>query len=323
MDILAIISRNLQKGSTRYRIVQYLDFLESNGINVEFVRRKSIDASVIKRSAQVDLVFNQKCLFRYSLAKKLIAASRRTLFDFDDAIYTRPGKPDSLLTRIRVQRRLHLWLRRSDIVTTPNHFLARYARRYSSSVEIIPMALDLETWKPLEKGFDNNITIGWTGAPVNIPLIESLDPVLTFLLKKFPYVKLAVFSGQKPKLNCPFEYHPFRPGHEPAFVQNLDIGLLPLVDEEYSRGKSPIKAIQYLACGIPVVGNVMGATAEILNEKNSIAVSTREQWLHALEKLINNRELAKAMGRAGRKHVEGNHDLKSVAKRLLAVLSGN
>lgn len=321
MNILAIISRDLQKGSTKYRIVQYLDFLRSKGINVEFVNRKSIDASVIKRSAQVDLVFNQKCLFRYSLAGKLIAASRRTLFDFDDAIYTRPGKPDSLVTRIRVRRRLHLWLRRSDVVTTSNHFLARYARQYSGSVEIIPMALDLEIWKPLEKSFDNNITIGWTGAPVNIPLIESLDPVLTFLLKKFPFLKLAVFSGQKPKLNCPFEYHPFRPGYEPAFVQNLDIGLLPLVDEEHSKGKSPIKAIQYLACGIPVVGNVTGATAEILNEENSIAVSTEEQWLHALEKLVNNRELAQFMGRAGRKHVEENHDLKSVAKRLLAVLT--
>lgn len=323
MNVLAIISRDLQKGSTKYRIVQYLDFLRSKGINVDFVNRKSIDAFVIKKSAQADIVFNQKCLFRYSLAKKLIAASRRTLFDFDDAIYTRPGKPDSLVTRIRVRRRLHLWLRRSDVVTTSNHFLARYARQYSDSVEIIPMALNLEIWKPLEKSFDNNITIGWTGAPVNIPLIESLDPVLTFLLKKFPFLKLAVFSGQKPKLNCPFEYHPFRPGHEPAFVQNLDIGLLPLVDEEHSKGKSSIKAIQYLACGIPVVGNVTGATAEILNEGNSIAVSTEEQWLHALEKLVTNRGLAKFMGRAGRKHIEGNHDLKSVAKRLLAVLSGN
>lgn len=323
MNILAIISRDLQKGSTKYRIVQYLDFLRSKGINVEFVNRKSIDVSVTKRSAQVDIVFNQKCLFRYSLAKRLITSSRRTLFDFDDAIYTRPGKPDSLITRIRVKRRLHLWLRHSDVVTTSNCFLARYAQKYSNSVEIIPMALDLETWKPAAKNLNDKVKIGWTGAPVNIPLIERLDPVLDFLLKKFPFLKLAIFSGQIPNLNCQFEYHPFRPGDEPAFVQNLDIGLLPLIDEEYSRGKSPIKAIQYLACGIPVVGNVIGATAEILNDENSIAVSTEEQWLHALEKLINDRNLARSKGRAGRKHVEKNHDLKSVAWRLLEVLTGD
>ncbi len=323
MNIIAIISRDLEKGSTKYRLVQYLNFLSKKGINIEFINRRSINASIIKKAEKADLVFNQKCLFKTSIAKKLIANSQRTIFDFDDAIYTRPGNSHSLITKLRIKRRLHLWLKSSDVVTTPNQFLARYARQYSDSVKIVPMTLDMETWKPCNKNISKNITIGWAGAPVNIPLIEKLDRVLTPLLKKFSFIKLAIFSGLKPKLNCPFEYKPFRPGDEPDFIKNLNIGLLPLTDEEYSKGKSPIKAIQYLACGIPVVGNVIGATAEILNNKNSISVTTEPEWYKALEKLINNRDLMLSMGRSGREHVKKNHNLKIIAENFFEILSGN
>jgi glycosyltransferase involved in cell wall biosynthesis len=105
-------------------------------------------------------------------------------------------------------------------------------------------------------------------------------------------------------------------------VQDLDIGLLPLANEEYSRGKSPIKAIQYLACGVPVVGNVIGATGEILNEKNSIAVSKEDEWIRGLEKLITNRNLVRSMGRAGCEQVRKNHNVKLAAERFFSILSG-
>ncbi len=322
MNILAIISRDLEKGSTKYRLSQYLEFLRNKWIEIQFIKRDDLDGAAIKEVRRFDLVFNQKCLFRYSLAKKMIANSRRVIFDFDDAIYTRPGKPHSIITNYRVKKRLHLWLKNSDLVTTSNNFLAKYAKKHSSAVKIVPMSLNTDLWKPREATKKKRITIGWAGAPVNIHLIESLDPVLTPLLEKFPFVNMSVFSGQKPNLSCPFEYHPFRPGHEPAFVQNLDIGLLPLINDEYSKGKSPIKAIQYLACAIPVVGNIVGTTGEILNDKNSIAVSTEKEWQQALETLINNRELARNMGLAGRRHAVKNHDFKSVSAQFLKILTG-
>ena len=321
MNVLAIISRDMEKGSTKYRLVQYLDFLSKKGINIKFINRKTVDASIIKKAQQVDLVFNQKCLFKTSVARKLIAKSQRTIFDFDDAIYTRPGKPHSWATSYRVKRRLHLWLKCANVVTTSNHFLAGYARKYSDSVKVIPMALDTDIWKPRNRIHRDEIIMGWAGAPVNVPLIEKLGPVLAHLLKKYPFLKLAIFSGRKPRLSCPFEYHPFIPGGEPEFVKNLDIGLLPLDDEEYTRGKSPIKAMQYLACGIPVVGNVIGATCEILNDRNSIAVSNEKEWFYALEKLMINRDLATSMGRIGHNLIEKNHNLITVAENLFNVLS--
>ncbi len=323
MNILAIISRDLEKGSTKYRIAQYLEFLGSKGIEIEFLNRKVIDNYTLKQVSRKDLVFNQKCLFRYSLAKKLIACSRRTIFDFDDAIYTRPRQAYSKITGMRVKRRLHLWLKNSDIVTTSSNFLAQYARQYSNAVEIVPMGLNLDRWKPIEKKEKKEIRIGWAGAPVNIPLIEGLDHGLTLLSKKYSFLKIAIFSGQKPRLTCPFEYFPFKPAEEISFVQNLDIGLLPLIHDEFSEGKSPIKAIQYLACGAPVVGNVFGATREILNEKNSIAVSSEDEWISGLEALITNPNQARMMGRAGREHVKKNNNMRSSAEQLFKIILQN
>jgi len=202
---------------------------------------------------------------------------------------------------------------------TANSFLADYARQHSSSVVIVPMAIDTDIWKPAVKKETEQIVIGWAGAPVNIPNIERIGPALRVLLNKHPALKLAVFSGEKPSLPCPFEFHQFAPGAEPAFVQSLDIGLLPLPDEEYSKGKSPIKAIQYLSCSIPVVGNVKGATAEILKQNNSIHVSSQDDWINALEVLIHDRNLRTLLGETGRQLILDRHSMYTVRRQLLGI----
>jgi glycosyltransferase involved in cell wall biosynthesis len=322
MRLLVITSRDLEKGSTKFRIAQFENFLRTQGVETAYVKRKEIDGAVIGQMAECDVVFNQKCLMNTRLSRKILN-SGRTIFDFDDAIYTRPGTPRSFFTSLRVQKRMHLWLREADAVTTANHYLAEYAKQYSSSVFVVPMAIDLESWSPAVEEPGETVTIGWTGSPGNIPNLERLDPILSRLLKKHAFLKLAVFSGARPRLTCPFDYHPYRPGAEAPFVQRLDIGLLPLTVEEYSKGKSPIKAIQYLACGIPVVGNVSGATTEILNESNSIAVSSDEEWMQALESLIGNLVQRKAMGEAGRKFVMEHHDVGAVREQLLCILRGD
>jgi len=321
IKVLSIINKDLHTASTKFRLVQYLDFLKEKGIDFDFINRKTINSQIIASAANYDVVFNQKSLFNYSYAKKIILNAKHTIFDFDDAIYTRERKPYFWITRLRVHKRLHLWLKNADIVTTANQYLADYAHRYSDNVRVIPMALDMELWKPKIKIPGNQIVMGWTGAPVNIPLIEELDPVFSYLLNKYPNLKLAIFSGKKPILTCPYDYHPFVSGKETDFIQGLDIGLLPLIDEEFYYGKSPIKAIQYLACGVPVVGNVIGATREILNPENSISISSENDGVHAIEKLINNRNLIRSMGIAGREHVLLNHNYKLSAERLYGVIS--
>ncbi|MBU0545041.1 MAG: glycosyltransferase family 4 protein [Proteobacteria bacterium] len=323
MNMLALFSRDLGKGSSKYRLAQYIEYFKTRELNVKLVNRDDINKALIKEVRHFDILLNQRYLFDYSLARRLIENSKRVIFDFDDAIYTRPGKPYSLIAGIRVRTRMNLWLKKSDVVTTSSNFLLKYAQKYSDSVKVVPMSLDLDLWKPSEKISDNSITIGWAGAPVNINLIERIDEILSQLLIKYPFIRLAIFSGQKPELSCPFEYHPFQHGMEPAFIRDIDIGLLPLNDDEFYKGKSPIKAIQYIACGIPVVGNVIGATGEILTSENSITVSDRKEWFDALETLVLRRDLLKSMGIAGRRQAEKKFNFKTVADNFYNILSGN
>lgn len=321
MKILVISSRDLDKGSTRFRIAQYEAFLRENGIHIDYVRRKAISSETIKRLPDYDLVFNQKCLMNSWTTHRILANSRRVLFDYDDAIWTRAGGGYGLITGWRVRRRLRKWLQAADIVTPANDYLADYARRFTSRVEMIPMAIDMSQWQPAQKTGER-VVIGWAGAPVNLPNLERLGPVLKNVLQQYPQATLAVYSGKKPQLDFAFDYHPFVPGTEAGFIQKLDIGLLPLIDDDYIRGKSPIKAIQYIACGVAVVGNIHGATHEILNKDNSLSVTTNTDWQAALGRLIEDAALRLRLGQAGRQHAEARFDIDKVRQQLLHTLLG-
>lgn len=321
MNVLAITIADPETGSTKYRVHQYRELLAEHGVELNLVHRHAPLPELLAALAQADVVLNQKCLLGSRLARHVWRRTPRVIFDFDDAIYTRPGPPYSWPTRLRVSLRLRHWLRRSLVVVPANEHLARYARRFSQRVEVIPMGLDLAAWSPLPAKANQRVVLGWAGAPVNLPRIEGLGPALGLVFDRHPNVELRVYSGVRPELPVPFEYVPYAPGSEPDFVRQLDIGLLPLVDEEYSRGKSPIKSIQYLACGVPVVGNVLGATTEICTPANSIAVGPEPaEWAAALSRLVTDASLRQSLGTAGRAHAEAHFCARRNGERLLRLL---
>lgn len=321
MKIVVITFGDPQSGSTKYRIMQYESFLQSKGISLEYIQKGDFQESFLPSIREADLVINQKSLLPLRLARKILKASKRTIFDFDDAIYTRPGRPYSWLTDQRVRRRLKVWLRGAGMVTAANQFLKEYALQETNKVEVLPMTLDLELWKPDKKIPSETMTMGWAGAPANLHHIERLDGVLCHLLAKNPKLRLSIYSGKRPKLSCPFAFTPFQDGSEASFIQKLDIGLLPLTDEEFSRGKSPIKAIQYLACAVPVVANVWGATAEILTRENSIWVSREEDWAEAVQTLIDSPAAAARLGCKGREHATLYHNKTAAQERLWQLIT--
>lgn len=320
MNVFALTIGDRSAGSTKFRLVQYEPFLNERGIRVEYVQRNDIDRHSHKRANASDLVFNQKCLFNRGYAQKIISSAKAVVFDFDDAIYTRPGRPYSWVTRIRVTYRLMLWLKKSTVVTVANHQLAAFANKHHGNVVILPMSVNLETWHPGKRPSGQDVVVGWAGGPGNIAYIESLDPVLCRLHAIEPGFKLKIYCGIKPKLECPYEYVPFKDGTEADFVRTLDVGLLPLPDDEYSRGKSPIKAIQYLACGVPIVGNAIGATAEIFKPEFGIPTGDDEDWYTAIRHLIHSPEKRASMGRLGAAFIERHHNYQRTANRLAALL---
>lgn len=322
MKVIAITVGNEKTASTQYRLLQYHDFLEENGVRIEYIHRGVVDQNTIKAVANADAIFNQKCLFRNTLAKKIISAAKRVIFDFDDALWTRPDKSYSLPAQLRVNARFKTWLRNSDVVLCANQYLADYARTFTGKVRVLPMALDMTQWHPqAEPEGDDKIRIGWAGSPGNLKYLESLDNTLNELCGHYPNLEVMVYCGKKPRLTCPFIHVPFSQGTEPGFVRRLDIGLLPLEDQDFHRGKSPIKAIQYLASGVVVVGNTYGASAEILRPEHGASVS--DDWVNKISELIDDIQMRKSMALAGRKFARRHHSAELCRQELLKVIAGD
>lgn len=320
MNILALPIGDETTGSSWFRLYQHVPALHRYGWNVSPVVRAIEDASVINNAATADVVINQKNIFPLGFAKKLRNNSRRIIFDLDDAIYTRPGKPYSWLTQRRVDARLRYQLTTADAVTTSSQYLAEHVSPHAKRVFVIPMAIDLEHWTARNVNNREEIVIGWAGAPHNLTYLEQLEPVLRRILAEFPATRIAVFCGKRPNWHLPTDYVPFEKGKEAAFVQGLDIGLLPMREDPFTRGKSPIKALQYMASGVPVVGNVFGATREILTDANSLPVLTEQDWLPAISRLIDDAPLRTDLGNKGRALVEQKHNAQTIQKELVNIL---
>ena len=298
---MKIFAVTVSGASTFFRFTQYKPALEEAGFTF---------------GEDADITLIQKQLLPLSQQKKIRKQAKRLFFDFDDAIWTRPVKPYSWITQLRIKSRLHYWLRKADVVMCSSSFLASYAAKFCTA-HVIPLALDTDLWKPLEKK-NTPVRIGWAGAPHNLHHLERLDA----LLGQIPDIELHVFSGKRPHMNMPYTYYPYEEITQIPFIQNLDIGLLPLSNEEFSLGKSPIKAIQYIACGVPVIGNVYGATEAILKNDFSIAVESEKEWIEALKKLASDPLLRQSMAVKARAFALQHHSFKSALNQLLKLLKG-
>lgn len=323
MNIAIIGYGDASTASTRFRYNQYQSLFMQNGDRLNFIYKNQIRTPAFWKSLQsADMIINQKCLFANRYAKQIFALNKPTYFDFDDAIWTRPGKPYGPLTQYRVNQRLRTWLRKATGVLVANQFLAERASLHANHVHVIPMALDTSKWKPSSLDHDpGHVVIGWNGSPNNLPLLESIDKVLVNVLAQHKNVQLRVLCGKKPALSVPFDHHPFVPENEITFVQSLDIGLLPLLPDEYSHGKSPIKGLQYLACGVSVVGHINHGGTSFLTENTCLEVKADDHWQANLSNALRDSALRRRMGESGVDLIAKKHSLPAVFESLCEAIS--
>ena len=313
-----------QTASTIFRVAQFGQAWAKQGVDLHYIQRPSISRDILAQVRSADVVLNQKCVLNTSLGKAIRQASRRRVFDFDDAVWTRPGSDFSWFTRWRATSRLRWWMRESDVVIAANGVLSEWARPYARCLREVGMALDLSRWSPAPTRIERNfVQVGWTGSPAYIHLLEELEPAMAEALRREPRLRFAIYSGARPAWKIPFEYVPYSPGTDVAFVRNLDIGLLPMHDDEFARGKSPIKALQYQACGIPVVGNLVGAANELVDTANGIPVKGADAWTTALVDLARDPARRRHLGENGLSRVRQRHDANTQAERQLSILLGD
>lgn len=323
MNVLVLTVGDTHVASTQYRFGQFEQSLHEAGVDLTF--RQAAGFHDWPLAAAQDLVVVQKRLMRASWVKTLRKHAKRLAFDTDDAIWEPHGKRHSWWTRIRTMHRLRAIAGAADFCMVPNAHLAAFLRPLARRVELVPMALDESTWFPAAELRPGPLRIGWAGAPPNLAYLNRLTGVLADFVRKSPKVEIVVYCGQSPDFGgaLPFTHHAFVPGTEAEVVRQFDIGLLPLPDDAFAAGKSPIKALQYAACAIPCVASPVGATREIVRHgETGLTASTPAEWADALLKLAGDEALRRQLGESARRAFLHTHTRAAVQDRLLACLSG-
>ena len=255
-----------QRGaSSRYRVLQYVTAIEESGFLVRILPPTKATGrgfarlwsslleqwAILKAARNADVIFVQKRLFSVGFVRQLSLLGKPLVFDFDDAIFTSPQGNWSDNTKRRVCDRLSAILTASETVIAGNNFLREYATLFSRKVEVLPTVVNIEHYQLKNHQPKDTIVLGWIGHSVNHPYLQNLSEVISFLARKFPSIYLLVISDidfYMPGVRV--ENRRWSEASEIKDLLDMDIGLMPLTIDEWSRGKCALKAIQYMASGL-------------------------------------------------------------------------
>ena len=349
MDLLCLTRYDRAGASSRYRTYQYLPHLRDAGFNVEeapllghgyvdnlyrgsrqsairLLRSALERAWKLRRARKYDIVWIEKELFPWvpDVFEQLLRRfGARMVIDYDDAIFHRYDQHRSALVRRVLGRKIDRVMAAATLVIAGNAYLAERARAAgAAAVEILPTVIDLERYPVHRQRSSGPLTIGWIGSPsTQRYLLEISGALAAFCAESHARV---VAIGPRPDFSVPgvpLEVVPWSEDGEVRAIQQFDIGLMPLPDSPFERGKCGFKLVQYMGCGLPVIASPVGVNREIVKEgATGFLAATEEQWLAALRGLGASEELRRRMGLAGRTEVEGRFSLKVVAPRLVDLL---
>lgn len=245
--------------------------------------------------------------------------------DYDDAIFHQYDLHHSLFIRKILGHKIDSVMKNSALVTAGNEYLAERARSSGAkTVEIIPTVIDLNRYNVEEEHNDKVFTIGWIGAPSTVKYLKLIEPALSEFFKNKPIksAKLLIVGGEKIDLGAvPLEIREWTEETEVTDISVFDVGIMPLPDEPWERGKCGYKLIQYMACGVPVIASPVGVNKNIVkNGVNGFLASNTEEWVQALNRLIEDKNLKTTMGKRGRSEVENKYCIQVTLPKLTSLL---
>ena len=242
--------------------------------------------------------------------------------DYDDAVFHRYDQHRLSFLRKLLGQKIDAVMRRADIVTVGNDYLAERAKQAGAQrVERLPTVVDAKRYAVVNKEEALPVIIGWIGQPSTAGYLAQLAPVLKKIIAKHSVRVVAI--GPKPTQfqQLPIEVKPWAEETEAADIAQFDIGIMPVSDDLWEKGKCGYKLIQYMACGKPVVATPVGVNREIVRQGvNGFLANTEAEWFEALDALCVDAVLRKRMGDEGRKIMEQNYSLQVAAPRLAELL---
>ncbi len=345
-----LLSRYSRLGaSSRVRSFQYLPFLESKGLQVDvsplfsdnylqsLYSRQSRGLQVLAgywrrlkvlfHAGKYDLVWIEKEAFPFmpAFAEWLLAKARVPyVVDYDDALFHRYDRHRRWLIRLILGRKIDSVMRHAALVIAGNEYLADHARAAGAKcVEAVPTVVDLARYKVVQSDSNHPLVVGWIGSPSTSHYLAVIAPIIESLSKEFDVRFVAVGASEESVNGLPMEVRPWSEESEVQSIQEFDIGIMPLVDDPWERGKCGYKLIQYMACGVPVVASPVGVNKQIVDHGTSgFLAQDMQEWEQALRRLLNDQNLRRRMGAKGRECVEAWYSLEVQAPRLEELMRG-
>ena len=351
MRVAAFTKYDREAASTRQRVLQYLPYLAAAGIQVEvhpllddaYVRALASGAAASKtaiaaayarrlrqllKSQSADLIWVYAELFPWlpaSFERLALRSGKPLVYDFDDAFFHPYDDHPNAIIRRALSGKLKPLIHGAASVCAGNDHLKDYADRAGANAIVLPTVVDIDQYVPATTRPDRPLTIGWIGSPSTWGFVRPLLPLLAELCRTRGVSFSAVGAGAAAEADRfdGLTFTPWSEAGEIAAVQAMDIGIMPLPDEPWARGKSGYKLVQYMACGLPVVASPVGVNTTIVADgETGLLATDPDQWRAALTRLIDDPALRAAMGQAGRARAVEAYSLQAHAPRLVEVMRG-
>lgn len=343
-------TRYTRKGaSSRLRTFQYIDFLEASGISChisplfseeyleEVYRSKTHNKWQVAKSFitrlyvltgvyRYDKVVIEKELFPFfpSVVEWLLYQFNiGYIVDYDDAVFHNYDIHPNGIIRAMLGRKIQRVMKYASLVIAGNDYIREYAVKSGSmDTRIIPTVIDLVRYKATKVSQSSSFTIGWIGSPVTFKYMVALKQTLEELSSRHDVIVKLVGADKLLGLEKGNEFLvPWSEEHEVEQIQSFDVGVMPMEDNIWERGKCGYKLIQYMGCGVPIVGTPIGVNRSIIQDGlNGFSATTAAEWLRQLEYLIMHPDERKGMGQRGRAFVESHFALQVFQEQWLAIL---
>lgn len=342
--LFVCLHRPNRSPSQRFRFEQYIEVLEQAGFNTRFSYLLNAKQDrifyqkghivgkflILLRSFWIriretyiyppaDIVFVQRECFMLgtSFFEKRFSKRSKLIFDFDDSIWMQNvSAANKRFSFLKDAGKTAKIIQYSTMVFAGNPFLADYAKSFNSNVKIVPTTIDTEMYQPVNVNSIEPIRVGWSGSFTTIQHFETAIPVLKRIKTKYKQRVRFVVIGDAHYRNekLGIQGIAWKAETEVDDLQQIDIGVMPLPDDEWAKGKCGLKGLQYMALGIPTIMSPVGVNCDIIKDgENGFLASSQEEWLDKLSALIESSELRAKLGSNGRKTVEEKYSVKANA----------
>lgn len=291
--------------------------------NLAALGRRALQVVAAQR-ADVVYLYREAYLLGPAFFEPFLERRVPVVFDFDDAIWLLDTSEANARVAglLKVPSKVESIIAGAAATIVGNEYLASYARQFSDQVHVIPTTVDTEQYRPVPGATRDLVRIGWSGSPGTSKYLRTIERPLRRALADLP-VELVVIGD--PAFNLPgadrVRVVPWHPSTEVRDVGSFDIGLMPLPDDEWTRGKCGFKALLYMALGVAPVVSPVGVNTQIVTDgQDGLWARTEDDWYEAIARLCRDADLRRRLAATGRTTVVERYSGQIWAPRFLEVL---